>query len=608
MAKCPVWLCLLTIPDRHRQSSFPRFLPWLSPADKREQICGTLARLLTDCRSRDDHAACCKSRKASPDFSPKRVIDLGSKQPILRENIVVRSYACLSYCWGAQSASLDELHATTRNLPSLLLGISWNSLPQLFQDVIHICRQLGIRYLWVDRLCIVQDDELDWDDQAVQMASIYACSELTFAAVASPDPTVGLFRQNAISPPGIQVQGFSDLYIRQYGIRTSQPAQIDLGPQPLYSRAWAFQEQQLAPRKVTIGAQQITWHCVSKEYAYQAKAHSGLVNRICTLTELSEFKQSARSDLWCRIVQEYSRLDLTYERDRLPALSAVAQIMQADEQQDRYLLGMWESDLIIQLTWYIDHAAGPTSKRGIPSVNATWSWVSAAGGVSWLSSGAKRARQLQTARVLDVDIEHLGSSYLGRARRAGLFIGAPFLKAHLIRSSAGQQGIVSSVSPTRITKIGFNGLSLDRLDCHPVEEQFMCWKLIELRPDLSHFKYHGEVVFLFLGHVGTTCTGIALRPKTSLNSHNGVYERFGMFKIVIDVARLVSQFDIEYDLKNGWVNRRPQRVVSRLTGHEVDGLWFSRSDHTGGDAHTMEQSLLTPLAIYHLPSGEFRIE
>ena len=61
------------------------------------------------------------------------------------------------------------------------------------QDAITLTRQLNIQYIWIDSLCVIQDDESDWPTEATKMAGIYANTELVISAASSSDGTGGLF-------------------------------------------------------------------------------------------------------------------------------------------------------------------------------------------------------------------------------------------------------------------------------------------------------------------------------------------------------------------------------------------------------------------------------
>lgn len=96
------------------------------------------------------------------------------------QRTIAAPYACLSYCLGAD---LDGVVTTKKaNLQEHQAGIMISTLPKTVQDAATICLRLGIRYLWVDALCIIQDDAEDWKAESARMGDIFSRSHITLAA------------------------------------------------------------------------------------------------------------------------------------------------------------------------------------------------------------------------------------------------------------------------------------------------------------------------------------------------------------------------------------------------------------------------------------------
>jgi hypothetical protein len=111
-----------------------------------EQAMQTLDRWAQDCV--ENHACCTNSTASS---LPKRVLEVTSTHFYLREHMSTRAkYACLSHCWGKEGPALKLNKAT---IAMLLQGWELGQLPQTFQDTVHVCLRLGIRFLWIDALC-----------------------------------------------------------------------------------------------------------------------------------------------------------------------------------------------------------------------------------------------------------------------------------------------------------------------------------------------------------------------------------------------------------------------------------------------------------------------
>lgn len=159
---------------------------------------------------RECYASCleshglCKS-ELEPAWFPERLLiwtyenegrDYGLRL-VDTENEPPRSkYIALSYCWGSGA----PLKLTTRNLSRLQHRIFWQELPVLFQDFLRVAEELGIRYLWIDSLCIVQDDTHEWARQSRNMDKVYQNASFTVAAITSQDshsPFLGPGAQSA---------------------------------------------------------------------------------------------------------------------------------------------------------------------------------------------------------------------------------------------------------------------------------------------------------------------------------------------------------------------------------------------------------------------------
>ena len=88
----------------------------------------------------------------------------------------LKPYIALSHCWGDVSAIFTTTKATFEDR---LLEIPWSKLPKSFQDAISITRAIHVEYLWIDSLCIIQDDSEDWKAESVKMAEVYSGAYLT---------------------------------------------------------------------------------------------------------------------------------------------------------------------------------------------------------------------------------------------------------------------------------------------------------------------------------------------------------------------------------------------------------------------------------------------
>ncbi|KAH9207793.1 heterokaryon incompatibility, partial [Leptodontidium sp. 2 PMI_412] len=149
-------------------------------------------------------------------------------------------YVALSHCWGGSILP----RATKATIQLLKSTIDWGSLTKTFQDAITLTRKLGFHYIWIDSLCIIQDDENDWRVESLKMADIYENAELVVSATGAKDGSEGLFRER-----------------KPVQILASDDTQDSSTFNPLLTRAWAFQEKLLATRIVHFADHELVWEC-----------------------------------------------------------------------------------------------------------------------------------------------------------------------------------------------------------------------------------------------------------------------------------------------------------------------------------------------------------
>lgn len=149
-----------------------------------QEFSGMISTWIRNCH--DDHFAC----KSSTSYGTilARVIDVGSPDGTTAPHLCdtngeLRDYIALSHCW-------QPLVTTKENISSLKACIPWAELPKTFRDAITVTRGLGIGYIWIASLCIIQDDAQDWEREAAKTARIYEYSYITIAATAATNGSV----------------------------------------------------------------------------------------------------------------------------------------------------------------------------------------------------------------------------------------------------------------------------------------------------------------------------------------------------------------------------------------------------------------------------------
>lgn len=268
---------------------------------------------------------------------------------------------------------------TTETLESHKRGIPKQSLPQTLQDAITFCQELGIQYIWVDALCIIQrgDDGADWNRESVRMADIYCNSFLTIAALSADSVYSGCFNtpKNGIRIGPVMTYGMNHF---------PQDADIELHPDfPLLTRGWVFQERMLAPRILYFGSQELLWDCQhdrtcecgGAEFQNFGALYSKSEARKEDFARIREFPADVISTQWRRMVRQYSHLQLSFRADKLPALSGLADRFQRETGQ-RYWAGLWENSFITDMCWIAVADGTPVQAENQVWTAPTWSWAS----------------------------------------------------------------------------------------------------------------------------------------------------------------------------------------------------------------------------------------
>jgi hypothetical protein len=296
-------------------------------------------------------------------------VDGDSGQPMLvitDGNVPVgMEYLTLSHCWGDPKAAGKFTNLVTTNLETFQKAIPPAALSRTFRDAITVARRLEFRYLWIDSLCIIQDDETDWMRESAMMGEVYAGSTLNIAAAAAVDGNGGLFfKRNPAIVKRCMLMVNGSLHSLSRGT-SYEECVINL---PLNQRGWIYQERYLSPRTLYFGSSQLFWQCCHYAacetfpeglplFEFTGKSpirdinHRRDTQKIAHLTDLDS--NARLSDQWNDVISSYSKGSLTRGTDKLIALSGVAKRFNR-RFGGKYLAGMWEDKLLSQLAWTVD--------------------------------------------------------------------------------------------------------------------------------------------------------------------------------------------------------------------------------------------------------------
>lgn len=292
-------------------------------------------------------------------------------------------YAALSYCWGKTT----QVMLSMKNLEEFSKkGISVGTLPKTIGDSIIATRKLGIKYLWIDSLCIVQDSDEDKNKEIANMANIYKNATITISAAAATDCGEGFLEDrsevqirldNSLCLPFLASADEENLAVADWIYLCSDPYmgyKVKLfAEEPINARAWTYQELTLSPRLLIFGSGPPQWHCKERWRISGLDFHPNhLPNPECTSGVMKITVEDGRivadqtlrfvdrpappkDDIglrltWIPTLQNYSQRALSYRIDKLPALSALAAENQSTE-NGTYAAGLWEASLPRSLLW-----------------------------------------------------------------------------------------------------------------------------------------------------------------------------------------------------------------------------------------------------------------
>jgi hypothetical protein len=295
----------------------------------------------------------------------------------------IAPYICLSYCWGEIP---NEAKTVQSNLEGFQSRIPWAILPRTFQEAVIVTRRLGVRYLWIDSLCIIQGDENDWRKEASRMCSVYQGSTLTIFATDSFDTRGGLFRKSPEVDLSRKVLDGTTSGCR-WEIHVA-PDLIDIQKSlfypkafPLFSRAWVLQERLLSPCQLYFGASELEWKCQNRIVSENPVKYPSKPVWIATSNFLA-LPGNKWIDHWHEVIKHYTSLNLSFESDRLPAISGIAKRIAGSMNCD-YLAGIWRNTLLEDLLWWKAPSVPWYSPRASKPLPPSWSWGSVGGPIDY---------------------------------------------------------------------------------------------------------------------------------------------------------------------------------------------------------------------------------
>jgi Heterokaryon incompatibility protein (HET) len=424
---------------------------------------------------------------------PKRLLDLGDNIKLVDNVQSDWNYAALSYCWGVYELNAINLKSndtsatttpdflkrfsltTSSTISKHMENIPIEVLPKTIRDAIAITRRLGIQYLWVDCLCIIQDSDIDWEIESPKMGTIYHRAKVTISVDRGDNMDSGCFNDSdnvrsfaanqsllKFGQHNFQSNGQA-IYFREYskgeGIRVFNSTTVDLIKKSqedpfnhalgsrLESRAWCFQERVLSSRILHYSMSQLYWecdHCFEPEdpsLSFKVSKNGASLYSPLFTSRRASLELTNNTDLimtWCyHMLEDYCGRKVTFPSDRLPAISSIARLFNL-QLQTEYVAGIFASVVHVGLAWAAQNPQAPpdnAEQNGLPS----FSWISRAENrIRWHRFNFRD--RINTCQFENAEISRRSQDLYGAIETAKLTIRGRFIEISL-KVSPSQEGL-----------------------------------------------------------------------------------------------------------------------------------------------------------------------
>jgi hypothetical protein len=486
----------------------------------------------------ESHESC---KSVQTRILPTRLIKIDGLEPKLCLSVGLKKdlqYATLSHCWG----SIKFLTLTKATFEEFQNLISPNALSKTFRDAIYIAQQLGLKYIWIDSLCIIQDDRDDWKHESTLMTSVYGNSTINIAATSAVDGSVGCFFDRP-SNWRCQIRTVSQSVPVIYECFPASRLDPRRSTVPLWTRGWVVQEDFLPRRTLHFFNEQVFWNC------HHTAACEIFASELYTdhVTSFCKVKKPISLDMWHSIVSSYSGCKVTKTEDRLVAIAGLAQLIY-EQTKIQYVAGMWRNSLVNDLRWFVVNR----HHRIKPYVAPSWSWASVLGKVNYLrNSQSDQFDQFDTAyiEVLDVHLSYATENPFGELSGASLQLRCDFLLKGVVWESikTGPRFTLSDESVTVAVSWDYyeelHNSHQDEVNNNVIDQEVDQEADSHVDEDIRST----EVFILPTRNSHKFISGLLIQPT---GEHRGQYRRLAFFNVYSSEAN--SKFEALFANENCW--------------------------------------------------------
>lgn len=411
-------------------------------------------------------------------------------------------YVTLSYVWGG----IDSLNLLTSNVSVLqekgALKREWSPpVPKTIRDSIELVRLLGLRYLWVDCLCIEQDNAANKNAEIDGMGSLYANALLAIVAAQGDDGDFGLRGISQTSGP----RALDERKVHNVGkLRLLEVSKGLYRDSKWRTRGWTFQESIFSTRKIIFDADMVHWQCSHTWLEDHIEPADDYI-KMRHIFNPRRFRQWLQEDFWPDIaiytsfLHAYNKRELSFGEDAFRAFAGIANMA-----ANKYEYGMvcavpelyFDDCLLWRQVCKADRRmpSKSSNKHLLPS----WSWMSwKVSDVEVLFPNDASAEDSEYGVRLIPRVDwYCGATRTGSRRRVE---GSKVLYQHILDAHD-----ISKPLPAGWNRIRTRRDTLSSLDTqlsHLRNEKLSPWWFLDatLDPDeITYYVYEGHEDFAFL--------------------------------------------------------------------------------------------------------------
>ncbi|KAH7140161.1 heterokaryon incompatibility protein-domain-containing protein [Dactylonectria estremocensis] len=340
-----------------------------------------------------EHNATCSGLRWSSE-NPSRLVRIVSESELQLCTLgdTPTKYVALSYSWGTKVLTEQEIlqmehgQTTHGNIKSRHGSFPLSDLPSTLRDAISFCRLVGLSYVWVDSICIIQDanDRSDFEREAPKMHQYYGNAYFTLAVCSNFKATDALLASRTAFSHPIRASSLGGLWVSTPDRSMAEM----LSHSPLSKRAWTLQEESLSPRILYWTPQRMYWSCAQVQHiestvqerpvsSFNLSSGPAFSPRPqAFLLACNRGTSEARHAEWLSLIESYTLRDMSNPTDRFPALASLASKYKDNaNKEEEYIAGLWKTSFVQDLSWTVKVPVFTTPEFGA-NVPPSWTWAS----------------------------------------------------------------------------------------------------------------------------------------------------------------------------------------------------------------------------------------